>query len=96
MKFLNLSDWFIHIKATQKNLLILWLHSVFVVFKADTEEQNKAVALCDVGGSIIGIPALISPTSAASVLIIFDLMTKRLEHLTFEWRLTHEERAGIV
>lgn len=69
---------------------------MFVVFKADTEEQNKAVALCDVGGSITGIPALISLMSAASVLIISDLMTKRLEHLTFQWRLTYEERAGIV
>lgn len=76
---------------------------MFVVFKADTEEQNKAVALCDVGGSIIGIPTLISLllsiqklVSAASVLIISDLMTKRLEHPTFERRLTYEERAGIV
>lgn len=69
---------------------------MFVVFKADTEEQNKDVVLCDVGGSITGIPALISLISAASVLIISDLMTKRMEHLTFEWRLTCEERAGIV
>lgn len=69
---------------------------MFVVFKADTEEQNKDVVLCDVGGSITRIPALTSPMSAASVLIISALMTKTLEHLTFEWRLTCEERAGIV
>lgn len=69
---------------------------MFVVVKADTEEQNKAAALCDVGGSIVEIPALVYLMSSASVLIISDLMTKRLEHLTFEWRLTYEERAGIV
>lgn len=37
----------------------MWLFSVFAVFKADTEEQNKAVVLCGVDGSI-RIPAFIS------------------------------------
>lgn len=36
----------------------MWLFSVFAVFKADTEEQNKAVVLCGVDGSI-KIPAFI-------------------------------------
>lgn len=69
---------------------------MLVVSKADTEEHNKAVSLCDVGGSTVGIPALIALMSAPSVLIVSDLMTKRLEHLTFEWRLTYEEGAGIA
>lgn len=73
------------------------------VFKADTEEQNKAATLCAVGSSL-GIPNLISlllsiwklNVSCFYVLMISDLMTKVLEHLTFEGWLTYEERAGIV
>lgn len=34
--------------------------------------------------------------SSFYVLMIFGLMTKGSEHLTFEGRLTYEERAGII
>jgi len=61
---------------------------MFAVFKADTEKQNKAVALCGVGGST-GIPALLSLLLSVQTLIsscfyvfmISDPMTKELEHL---------------
>lgn len=83
---------------------------MFAAFRADNKESissvdfkdstsKTAVALRGVGGSVAFISLLLSIQkimSASSLLMVSALMNKGLEHLTFEGKLTYEERAGIV